>query len=368
MINKKEKRVIVVKKMRLIALIIALAMAAFMLSACGESGTSSSPSPSAGDSGSAAPSPAEETFILRIGTGTGGRHHQNIWMEAYKEALESASGGRIEVQLYPAGQLGTMIELVQGIVDGSIDSGCFPVTYFSIISPELACIDIAYTFKDSAQMWRTLHNNNTLYQQEFEKSGVTVGAWLRNADRQLISTSLVTTIDDFNGKLLWSIPSRVIQEEINLLGGVPSGLDTGEVAPAIQNGTIDGSVQDISLYASQSLHNAGAKYLLNAPTGALISVYAVSDAWLNRLPADLQAMVVEVARQAVVDVQYPYFEEYSAGSLETMTSEGLEIIEPSAQLLADMKAALAPQADWFIGQYPNAAPIYEELLQFAAND
>ena len=359
------------KKVRIIALILVLSMAAFMLSACGGSGTQSSPAPAPG-AGDASPPPAapssDETFVLRIGTGTGGRHHQNIFMEAYKEALEAASGGRIEVQLYPAGQLGTMIELVQGIVDGSIESGCFPATYFSIISPEIACLDIAYTFNDSSQMWRTLHNNNTLYQQAFEKNDITVGAWLRNADRQIISTSPINNIDDLKGKILWSIPSRVIQEEVVFLGGVPSGLDTGEVAPAIQNGTIDGSVQDISLYASQSLHNAGAKYLLNATTGALITVYAISNSWLNKLPADLKAMVVDVSRQVAVDVHFPYSVEYGVNSLESMLGEGMGIVEPSAQLLADMRAALAPQADWFMGLYPDAKPIYDELLQYAAGD
>ena len=366
------------KKVKIIALILVLAMAGFMLTACGGSDSSAPPSSSADAGASESPAPSQaapasdagggETFVMRIGTGTGGRHHQNVWMEAYKEALEAATDGRIEVQLYPAGQLGTMIELVQGIVDGSIEAGCFPATYFSIIMPEVACLDLAFTFKDAEQLWRILYYEDTMYQKAFEDNGIVIGAWLRNADRTILSNFQINSIDDLKGKVMWCIPSRVIQEEVTLLGGTPSGIDTGEVAPAIQNGTVDGSVQDITLYRAQNLHTAGAKYMLDAPTGALITAFGVSQIWWDKLPADLQKIVGDVAKQVVIDVQYPYVEEYCDDALETMIAEGMEVIEPSAQLVSDLRDALAPQVEWFMGQTPSAKPMYDELLQFVAND
>jgi len=289
-------------------------------------------------------------------------------MQAFKDSLEQATNGQIEVQLYPAGQLGSMAELVQGLVDGTVDSGVFPTSYFSTIIPAVACTDISFTFKDAEQFWRILFNNDTKYQAAFEQNGVVVGTWLRNCDRTIISSTPINSLSDIKGKVLWCTPSKVIQQEITLLGGIPSSIDVGELAPSIQNGTVDGSIQDISLYRSQSLQNAGAKYLLMAPNDAMVTCFGISQIWWNKLPADLQSTVLSVARQTVIDTEYPYVDQYVQEAYATMQSGGLQIVQPSDQLMADMKAALSTQKDWFMGQVPEAAPIYDELCQLVAAD
>ena len=357
------------KRAKIIAIILALIMVITVFGACKKTEDTPAPAPG-GASSEPAPAPADDgkTYILRIGTGTGGIHPQNVWMEAYKEALEEATDGRITVELYPAGQLGTMAELIQGLVDGSIDSGCFPSGYFSTIIPAVACSDLAFTFKNAEQLWRILFYEDTKYQAAFEQNGIVVGTWLRNCDRTLISTSLIESMDDLKGKVLWCMPSRVVQEEITLLGGVVSSIDTGEVAPSVQNGTLDGSVQDISLYRAQSLHNAGANYILSTPTGAIVTCFGISQIWWDKLPADLRTIVKDVANQTILDVEYPYIDSFVEGAYASMTAEGLQVIDPSAEFAAAMRDALAPQKDWFMGNTPDAVPIYDELLQFIAND
>jgi len=376
---------------KIFALILALVMAGTLAVGCGGSGTNSSPAPGsappasgassappaasgtssappAASGTSSAPPAAAASYILRIGTGTGGTHPQNIWMQAFKDSLEQATNGQIEVQLYPAGQLGSMAELVQGLVDGSVDSGVFPTSYFSTIIPAVACTDISFTFKDAEQLWRILFNNDTKYQAAFEDNGIIVGTWLRNCDRTIISTSPINSISDIKGKILWCTPSKVIQQEITLLGGIPSSIDVGELAPAIQNGTVNGSIQDISLYRSQSLQNSGAKYLLMAPKDPLITCFGISKTWWDKLPADLQSIVLDTAKQTVLDVEYPYVDQYVQEAYSTMGDGGLQVVEPSDQLWADMKTALAGQKDWFMNLNPDAAPMYDELCQLVAAD
>jgi len=382
------------KKAKLVATILAIVFALGMLAGCGSDsaqpggsggGGGSAPAGGGGGGGStpaggggtaapttgrdtAAPADTGQTFVLRIGTGTGGRHHQIIWMEGFKEALEEATNGRIEVQLFPAGQLGTMAELVQGLVDGTVDGGVFPAGYFDIAVGAAGVIDLAYLFDDANQMWRILFENDTLYQELFETNGVIVGTWLHNFDRQLISTSPIRSLDDIRGKVLWSLPSRTIHEEIRLLGGVASGLDTSEVAPGVQNGTLDGSVQDISLYFTQRLDQAGATYILNKTTGALLSVFTMSQAWWDRLPTELRTTVIETAERIALEVHLPYVNQVGGTAWSTMLADGLEVHEMSAEFEAAYRAALAPQVDWYLNMEPSARPIYDEFQRLIAAD
>ena len=87
-------------KKRMLAVLMASAMMlALVLSSCGDSGDD--PAQNSGGSTDG------EVYTLRIGTGTGGRDKQVAWMEEYEKALEEATGGRIDVQCYPSGSIGS---------------------------------------------------------------------------------------------------------------------------------------------------------------------------------------------------------------------------------------------------------------------
>lgn len=347
-----------------------------MLTACGGGNADKSPSgatttgaPSTADSGSQkAPSGSDksssETYTLRIGTGTGGVHPQNVWMEAFEAALEKETNNRIDVQLYPAGQLGNMAELIQGLRDGTVDSVCIPTTYFATTFPTAATVDLSFMFKDSEQLWQILTNNDTLFEKEFIDNGIIPIAWLRAFERTIICSSKLESMADLKNKKIWCMPSTVIQKEVELLGAITSNMDVGELAPSLQNGTVDGAISDVALYVSQSLQTS-AKYLLNAPRDALISVFAVSPVWYNKIPDDLKEVVKTVANQVVKETEYPYVSTMQENALKKMTSEGLQVIEPSESFMNDMKASLAPQHQWFLETYPQAKPIYDELKSLA---
>jgi len=356
-------------------IIIALIMMSSLLAGCsggdtsdaaGSVGGSSGSSAAAVDSGSTSGTDVSNAeYVLRIGTGTGGKHPQNVFMEAFEIAFEEATNGLVDVQLYPAGQLGTMAELIQGLSDGTVDAGCFPTSYYSTNFPAAACTDLSFSFRDSEQLWRILTENDTQFQALFEDNGIIVGAWLRSCDRAIISTAKITSMAELKNKVLWTTPSNVIRKEVELIGATSSNIDTGELAPSLANGTLDGAIADITLYRAQSLQNNGGKYLLQAPNDALVVCFGISQAWWDKVPEDIREQARDIAQQIVLDVQYPYIDEFLEEAYATMTSEGMEIVEPSDELWADLEAALAPQKDWFMKEHPEAVPIYDELIELA---
>jgi TRAP-type C4-dicarboxylate transport system substrate-binding protein len=360
------------KMRKVITITIALIMVLATATACGNSDSGSSePAGSSGGSAAEVEDSASGTdtsnaeYVLRIGTGTGGRHPQNVFMEAFEVAFEEATNGAVDVQLYPAGQLGTMAELIQGLSDGTVDAGCFPTSYYSTNFPAAACTDLSFSFRDSEQLWRILTENDTKFQALFEDNGIIVGSWLRSCDRAIISTGKITTMAELKNKVLWTTPSNVIRKEVELLGATSSNIDTGELAPSLANGTLDGAIADITLYRAQSLQNNGGKYLLQAPNDALIVCFGISRAWWDKVPEDIREQARDIAQQVVLDVQYPYIDEFLEEAYATMTSGGMEIVEPDEALWADMEAALAPQKDWFMKEYPGAQEIYDELIALA---
>jgi len=351
---------------KLISLALVLLMAVSLLTACGGGGTKP-PSGNAGnaDGGTAPVENTGKTYILRIGTATGGVHPQNVWMEAFEKELEAATNGQIDVQLYPAGQLGNMAELIQGLRDGTVDSVCIPTTYFATTFPVAAVVDLSFMFENSKQLWQILSENDTLYEKAFVDNGIIPIAWLRAFERTIISSKEVKNLSDIKNLKIWCMPSVTIQKEVELLGGITSNIDVGELAPSIQNGTVDAAISDVALYASQSLHKAGATYLFEAPNDAMVSVFAVSPFWYNKLPDDLKATVAEVANKVVKETEVPYVEQMRANATKAMVGDGLKVTTPGEDVMAEIKAALMPQHEWFLNTYPEAKPVYDELAKLA---
>ena len=58
-------------------------------------------------------------FVMKFGTATI-NETQHQFIKFYKEELEKASGGRIEVQVYPASQLGPIPREIEGVQLGNI--------------------------------------------------------------------------------------------------------------------------------------------------------------------------------------------------------------------------------------------------------
>lgn len=336
-----------------LALILVLVMALSLLTSCGDK-PASTPDGAADDG---------QTYILRIGTGTGGKDKQVAWMEHFEVALEEATNGRIDVQCYPAGQLGTMAEMVQGCVDGSVDASCYPTTYFSTVFAGASIVDLPNLAPyGGAQIWNILMTQDTLLEEVYEQHGVVPVSWLLVPDRTIISTEKIDSIDDFQGKVIWATPSAVLLKELELLGAVPSTINVGELAPSLSNGTVEGAATDITLYASQSLQTSGGNYLLEAPGDCMVSIFGISKIWWDKLPADLQQIVRDVANQTVLEFEVDYVKNQVAGAYEKMQADGMEVVIPSDEFQADLDAAFAGIADWFLETYPEAKEVYDDFV------
>lgn len=285
-----------------------------------------------------------------------------MFMQEFEKALEEATGGRIDVQGYPAGQLGTMPELVQGVTDGSIDSVCIPTSYFSTVFAEASLSDLATLYPNGGdQLWNILMEEDTKYEEAFAAHGVVPATWLIIPNRALLTTEKVETLDDLKNTVIWTLPSAVYLKELELLGVTTSTINVGELAPALANGTVAGAYSNIALYSSQSLQSGGGNFLLEYPNGAMISIFGMAQSWWDKLPADLQETVLKVANDVAANYEYGYVQDQIVGGYKAMQEGGMEVVAPSDELKAEFDKALSAMEGWYLENYPEAKEVYEDM-------
>lgn len=301
-----------------------------------------------------------KTYTIRIGTPTAGKHQQNATMEEFKTKIEAASEGQIVVELYPSSQLGTSVQMIQGVQDGSIEAVLIPSSYFASFAPAVAITDLPFLFESSDQLYEVLNDEASILNDYMEDKGFVVGGWLRNVNRGILSTMPIKSMSDLSGKKIWSLPSATLQDELKAYGASPTTLDPGDIAVALQNGTVDGVETDPIFMGTMKLHTS-AKYLNLVPASAMTNAFVYSADWIESLPSDLKDLVLSTTKEVIENFEYDYVETLYQTNIEVMKQEGMEIVEPSESLLKELKNAASPLHDKYINTDSDCKKVYENI-------
>ncbi|HEX2545982.1 MAG TPA: TRAP transporter substrate-binding protein [Ramlibacter sp.] len=232
-------------------------------------------------------------FTMKIGFGTMNdiQHQWGTWM---KEALEARSKGRIEVKLFPRNQLGTIASQIEGVQMGTIEAFTSPADFFVGVDPRFGVFSIPVLFKDME------HAEKTLLDPALNKEILNLGA-----DKGLQVLSVYTfayanyfgkqplrTLADFKGKKLRVNATPAERAKMRQLGATAVPMDLAEVVPGLQQGVIDGTQSATAVYVNLKFNEIN-KVLTDSNDTMVVSVAAVSRAFLNKLPPDLRQMVIE---------------------------------------------------------------------------
>ena len=102
--------------------------------------------------------PAEAAdFVMKMGCATM-NEGQHQFLKFYKEEVEKASGGRIEVQVYPASQLGPIPREIEGVQLGNIQGYIGPVDFFVGIDPRFGVFSAPLLFSSDVNAAATIHD------------------------------------------------------------------------------------------------------------------------------------------------------------------------------------------------------------------
>ena len=216
----------------------------------------------------AAPSHAQQ-FTMKFSTLTlNDIQHENL--KLYKEELEKVTGGRIKVEVYPAGQLGGAPRQTEGLRLGTIEAAMGPPELFFGADRRFQVLAMAGLFKDNAHARKVL--DNQAFRKIFSDFSVTRGMvpmGYHVYDHQMfVFRTPVTNLAGFAGKRTRVLASEAEQAAVASLGAAPVPMSLPEVVPALQQGTIDGCQLSDGRVRAIPLQRCSAEHRRHRPVGA----------------------------------------------------------------------------------------------------
>ena len=289
--------------------------------------------------------PAEAAdFVMKMGCATM-NEGQHQFLKFYKDEVEKASGGRIEVQVYPNSQLGPIPREIEGVQLGTIQAYSGPVDFFVGIDPRFGVFSAPMLFKSEENAAATIHDpaiQKAMFDLVTPKRMVGL-ATLGLGASDYGAKKAILTLADFSGKKLRINGTELERQKMAKLGASGVGMPLSEVVPALDQGTIDGTISGLSVFVAFKMNDLIKTITITNDT-FINSIVVVSKAWLDTLPPDLQKIVIDSG--AAVQAKTQAWEVDFTKKLESdWTALGGTVHMLSPDDLAQMKTLLDPVGD-----------------------
>ena len=301
-----------------------------------------------------------QTIVIRLGTlaPRNSRWHQLILDMG--EKWSKASGGKVELKVYPGGEQGDEPEMVQKMRIKALQAVAISGAGLSGIDAASAALQIPMMY-DS---WDELDYVRDRIGPQLEKGLATRGFivlnWADTGWIRFFSKKPATTPEDFRRMKICVLQGDSFTFELLKRDGFqPVSLATTDILTGLQTGLID-SFQAPPMVAFASQWFGGAHYMLDMKVAPLTGATLVAkDTW-DRIPAGLRPQLLAIARDsgAAIRQEIRRMEDSSIAMMQTL---GLHVVHADANAVEQWRT-LIEQKLWPMlrgGGMP--APLFDEV-------
>lgn len=241
----------------------------------------------------------EGKVAFKLASLTAMDHTYNQGAARFAELVKERSKGRIEITIYPNGQLGKgERELLEAIQQGTIDfyvGSTGPVGGFS---PSIGILDLPFLFRDYAHVDKVLDGPlGGQLLDDLGKANLKGLAFWENGFRNLTnSKKAVKSPADAKGLKIRTMENKIHLAAWKAVGVNPVPMAYGEVYGALQQKTIDGQENPIAVIYTSKL-NEVQKYLSLTQHVYSPALIVVSPKAWQSLAKEDQEMMLKTARE-----------------------------------------------------------------------
>ena len=295
---------------------------------------------------------ASAQTTMKISISIAQNSHQGIAIDTFGKEVEKRTGGRYKIQSFYSGSLGGERESIEAVQLGTQElafSSSGPVPNFV---PETKILDIPFLFRDKAHARAVL--DGPIGQEmlaKFDSKGFKALAWGENGIRHMTNSKRAVNIpEDLKGLKIRTMENPVHVAAYKGLGIVTTPMAFPEVFTALQQGTVDGQENPLSVIMASKFDQVQ-KYL--TLTGHVYSpgIFLMNKASFDKLSAADKQAFLDAAKEGAKANRARVDEDDAKGVAE-LRSKGMTVVENVDK--SKFVTALAPVNAEFEKQFGKA--------------
>ncbi len=238
----------------------------------------------------------QETYTLSLGhVGTQSHSWHTTALEFAKQ-VEKESEGRLKIEVFPDGQLGGNLEMLQQIQMGDLDMGLISGAAHSPIVPEMAIENLPFAFAEHEDAYKAMDGElGDRLLDLLEEKGIHGLAWWEDGLFQITNNQYpIEKPEDLNGLKIRVPEIELRQDTFAALGADPVPMSFTELFSALQQEVVDGQTNAVPIVSSSNFDEVQEFLSIVNITWSSTLMEINLDKW-NSLPEDLQNILSENA-------------------------------------------------------------------------
>ena len=246
---------------------------------------------------------AEAKTILRYSHSSAASMDNPHYVAAldFKAYVEEVMGGEVEVQIYPASQLGGEERAFQDLQQKIIQVASLASNNAAVFAPSLAVLDLPYLFHTNKEGWDIQDKYwDDFNKQMIKESGIRIIGFLDLGYRHVCNSKHpIRTLDDLKDLKIRVPNNPVMVSTFKAWGCEPTPLAWDETFNALQQKVVDGQENSYVIFSSNKFEEVQS-YMTELHYKLQIIVMVINDSWLQKQPEKLRNAIIEGGRKATL--------------------------------------------------------------------
>jgi tripartite ATP-independent transporter DctP family solute receptor len=289
---------------------------------------------------------------MRINTVLAQNSQYGAAIDTFAKEVEKRTSGRYKIQTFYAASLGAERESVEAVQLGTQEltfSSTGPIPNFV---PEVKILDVPFLFRDYTHARAVL--DGPIGQEllkKFESKGFKALAWGENGFRHMTTAKRPINVpEDLKGLKIRTMENPVHIQAYKALGMNPTPMAFSELFTAMQQGTVDGQENPLSVITSAKFDQVQKHLTL---TGHVYSpaVFLMNKATFDKLSEADRQIFLEAAKEGAKAAR-ARVDADEARAVADLRNKGMQIVDQVDK--SKFQAALAPANADFEKQFGKA--------------
>ncbi|ARK28648.1 2,3-diketo-L-gulonate-binding periplasmic protein YiaO precursor [Halalkalibacter krulwichiae] len=242
---------------------------------------------------------------------------------------------------------------------GTIEMGMVGVEPVTTLVPKLQAVNLPYVFTDRETTYSVLDGEigAEMVEELPEKSGIRVLGYFENGFRHISnSKGEINSLEDLKGLAIRTSESPVSLSIFRSLGANPTPMSFGELYTGLQQGTVDGQENPVSLFYTSGFYEIQDYLALTRHMYSPMLLVISEQKWAGLSP-EIQAAIQE-ASDGARDYERQLSQQQEEEYIQKVRDEGVTITEP------DLAPFIEASKDVYL-EFEDAfgADFYERLLE-----
>ncbi|CAM8665099.1 DctP TRAP-type C4-dicarboxylate transport system, periplasmic component [Comamonadaceae bacterium] len=282
---------------------------------------------------------------IKFGLNSPEGHPAVAGMRKFASAVEAKSGGKIKVQLFLNGSLGSDQATLSALKGGTVEMAVMNSGILASEVKALEIFDFPFLFANEKEADAIVDGpiGQRMHAALADRGIVGLSYWELGFRNITTGKKVITKVDDIAGLKLRVIPNAINVDWVKALGANPTPLPFPEVYAALEQGAIDGQENPIAVIAANKFWEVQKNVALTNHQYNPQSVIFSKKVWDTMSAAEKK--IIDESADEAVKAQREANRAALNNNLELLKKNGMNVTTLPAAEIAKLREKMKPVID-----------------------